>query len=133
MEEKKRKSKKKAEAVIENDIFEIETIVSAMQEKKALNIVSLDMRKLGTSISDYFIICNANSTTSVVAISDHIEEMMLEKCGRKVIRLQGRENAFWIILDYSNITIHIFLTEYRNFYRLEDLWADAVITNHSEE
>ena len=54
-----------------------------------------------------------------------IEEMMLEKCGRKVLRSQGKENSFWIILDYGDIVVHIFQTQYREFYRLEALWADA--------
>ena len=50
---------------------------------------------------------------------------MMKECNRKVLRMQGRENSFWIILDYADIVVHIFQTEYRNFYRLEDLWADA--------
>lgn len=114
------------------DKFEIDTIAEAILEKKGEGVVSLDLRNIGTSISDHFVICNANSTTQVVAICDNIEEMMYKKCNRKVVRMQGRENAFWIILDYTNIVVHIFQTEYRNFYRLEDLWADAIITTYSE-
>ena len=58
---------------------------------------------------------------------------MMEHCRRKVIRSQGRENAIWIILDYGDIVVHVFQTEYRAFYRLEDLWADAVRTEFKEE
>ncbi len=105
---------------------EIDTIAEAMLEKKGQNVCSLDLRKIGTSITDHFVICNANSTTQVVAIADNIEEMMLTKCKRKVVRMQGKENGFWVILDYFNIVVHIFQTEYRNFYRLEDLWADSI-------
>ena len=69
-------------------------------------------------------ICNGDSTTNVNAIADNvIEKMRLE--GRKPLRTQGMENNFWIILDYGDIVAHIFLTEYREFYRLEELWADA--------
>jgi len=57
---------------------------------------------------------------------------MIKNCGRKVIRKQGKENAFWIILDYANIVVHVFQTEYRQFYRLEDLWADAKRTVYQE-
>lgn len=114
------------------DKIEIGTIVEAILDKKGENVVSLDLRSIGTSISDYFVICNATSAPQVIAICDNIEEMMHKKCNRKVVRMQGRENAFWIILDYTNIVVHIFQTEYRNFYRLEDLWADAIITNYSE-
>lgn len=104
---------------------EIDTIAGAMLEKKGREVCALDLRTVGTAISDYFVICHADSTTNVTAISDHIEECMLRECGRKVLRMQGRENAFWIILDYGDIVVHVFQTEYRHFYRLEDLWADA--------
>ncbi|NTU94950.1 MAG: ribosome silencing factor [Bacteroidales bacterium] len=96
-----------------------------MQDKKAQLVISLNLKKIGTAISDYFIVCNADSTPNVLAIADNVEEMMYKKCNRKVVRAQGKENAFWIILDYTNIVVHIFKTEYRQFYRLEDLWADA--------
>ncbi len=119
--------------IIDTDTFEIRTIVEAMQDKKAKNVVSMDLKSLGTSICDYFVICNADSTPNVLAIADNIEEEMIVKCNRKVVRMQGKENAFWIILDYSNIVVHIFQTEYREFYRLEDLWADSVITKYEEE
>ena len=104
---------------------ELKVIADAMLEKKGQNVVSLDLKPIGTAISDYFIVCNADSTTNVVAIADNIEERMIEKCKRKVTRMQGRENAFWVILDYGDIVAHVFQTPYRAFYRLEDLWADA--------
>ena len=103
----------------------MKVIADAMIEKKGQNVVSLDLRNIGTAISDYFIVCNADSTTNVSAIADNIEDRMAEKCGRRVLRSQGKENAFWIILDYGDIVVHIFQTPMRNFYRLEDLWSDA--------
>lgn len=105
---------------------EIDTIAEAMLDKKAQNVCSLDLRKIGTAITDHFVICNADSSTQVSAIADNVEDMMRQKCKRKVYRMQGKENGFWIILDYLNVVVHIFQTEYRNFYRLEDLWADAI-------
>ena len=107
------------------DNKELKVIADAMLEKKAQDVVSLDLRSIGTAISDHFIVCNADSTPAVAAIADNIEERMIEKCGRKVIRTQGKENAFWVIMDYGDIVVHIFQTPYRAFYRLEDLWADA--------
>ena len=107
------------------DNKEIKVIADAMLEKKGQEVVSLDLRSIGTAISDYFIVCNADSTPAVVAIADNIEERMLEKCKRKVVRTQGKENAFWVIMDYGDVLVHIFQTAYRSFYRLEDLWADA--------
>ena len=104
---------------------ELKVIADAMLEKKAQDVVSLDLRSIGTAISDHFIVCNADSTPAVVAIADNVEDRMIEKCRRKVIRTQGKENAFWVILDYGDIVVHVFQTPYRAFYRLEDLWADA--------
>lgn len=110
----------------------LQVIADAMLEKKGQDVVSLDLRPIGTAISDYFIVCNADSTPAVVAIADNIEERVLEKCRRKVIRTQGKENAFWVIMDYGDIVVHIFQTPYRAFYRLEDLWADADRTQYED-
>ena len=114
------------------DNKELKIIADAMLEKKAQDVVSLDLRSIGTAISDHFIVCNADSSPQVVAIADNIEERMLEKCRRKVVRSQGKENAFWVILDYTDIVVHIFQTPYRSFYRLEELWADAERTAYED-
>ena len=110
----------------------LKVIADAMLEKKAQEVVSLDLRQIGTAISDYFMVCNADSAPAVVAIADNIEDRMIEKCRRKVIRTQGKENAFWVILDYGDIVVHVFQTPYRSFYRLEDLWADADRTEYTD-
>lgn len=112
---------------------ETDIIAEAMLEKKGKGVCALDLKKIGTAITDWFVICNADSTTQVNAIADNVEEKMIEKCGRKVVRMQGKENGFWVILDYMNIIVHIFQTEYRNFYRLEDLWADAARKDYNDE
>ena len=111
---------------------ELKVIADAMLEKKGQDVVSLDLRSIGTAISDHFIVCNADSTPAVVAIADNIEERMIEKCRRKVTRSQGKENAFWVILDYGDIVVHVFQTPYRAFYRLEELWADAERTAYED-
>lgn len=105
---------------------EIKVIAEAMLEKKGENVVALDLRPIGTAISDFFVVCNAASTTQVCAIADFVEEEMMAKMKIKPLRKQGKENGIWVILDYGgDAVVHIFQTEYRNFYRLEDLWADA--------
>ncbi|MCQ2184322.1 MAG: ribosome silencing factor [Bacteroidales bacterium] len=111
----------------------VKVIAEAMLEKKGKDVVSLDLRPIGTAIADWFVVCNADSTTNVNAIADNIEEKMIEKCSRKVVRSQGREHCLWIILDYTDIAAHIFQTEYRNFYRLENLWADADKKEYKDE
>ena len=111
----------------------LKVITDAMLEKKGQQVVSLDLSSIGTAISDYFVVCNADSTTAVAAIADNIIVRMEEKCGRKVLRMQGLENDFWIILDYGDIVVHVFLPQYREFYRLEDLWADAERVEYTDE
>ena len=103
---------------------DLRVMADAMLDKKAQNVVGVDLRTIGTAITDHFMICNADSTTNVNAIADNVIDKMRE-LGRKPLRTQGMVNDFWIILDYGDIVAHIFLTEYRQFYRLEELWADA--------
>jgi len=104
---------------------DLRVIADAILDKKGQNVISLDLRPVGSAIADHFIICNADSTTNVSAIADNILKETREQLAMKPLRTQGLENNFWIILDYGYIVVHIFLTEYREFYRLEDLWADA--------
>ncbi|MDR1886842.1 MAG: ribosome silencing factor [Prevotellaceae bacterium] len=103
----------------------IDTIIFAMRDKKAENIVHLNFDKLGKSVCSAFIVTNADSTTQVRAIADNIEEEVLKKLDEKVWRRQGDENALWIILDYGSVVVHVFQTKCRKYYALEDLWADA--------
>lgn len=105
---------------------EIKVIADAMLEKKGEGVTALDLRSIGTTISDFFVVCNADSTTQVRAIADNVEEQMTIRMKRKPVRKQGTENGIWVILDYGgSAVVHIFQTQYREFYRLEDLWADA--------
>ena len=104
---------------------DLRVIADAILDKKGQDVVSIDLRPVGSAIADYFVVCNATSTTAVSAIADNIIKEVREQLGWKPLRTQGMQNNFWIILDYGHVVIHIFLTEYREFYRLEDLWADA--------
>ena len=110
---------------------DLRVMADAMLDKKAQNVIDIDLRPLGTAITDHFMICNADSTTNVNAIADNVIDKMREE-GRKPLRTQGLENNFWIILDYGDIVAHIFLTEYRQFYRLEELWAAAPHKEYKE-
>ena len=104
---------------------DLRVIADAIQDKKGQNVISLDLRPVGSSIADYFMVCNCDSTTNVAAVADNIMKKAREELGMKPLRTQGFENNFWIIIDFGNIVVHVFLTPYREFYRLEDLWADA--------
>ena len=107
-----------------------EIAVHGIQEKKGNDIVRLDLRELNSSVSDYFIICSANSTTQVKAIADSVEEEIYKNTSTNPWRKEGQETAEWIILDYFDVVIHIFKTEKREFYGIEDLWGDAQATSY---
>ena len=111
----------------------IETIVSAIEDKKGKNIVSLDLSGFDGAICSQFVVCNADSTTLVVATAAAIEEKVLEELGEKVWRIEGQQNALWIAMDYVDVVVHIFQTELRSFYRLEELWADAPMQHYEYE
>lgn len=107
-----------------------EIAVYGIQEKKGNDIVRLDLRNLNSAASDYFIICNADSSTQVKAIADSVEDEIYKKTQSNPWRKEGQDNAEWIILDYFDIVVHIFKTEKRNFYGIEDLWGDALTTSY---
>ncbi|MES2829128.1 MAG: ribosome silencing factor [Bacteroidota bacterium] len=107
-----------------------EIAVHGIQEKKGNDIVRLDLRELNSSVSDYFIICSANSSTQVKAIADSVEEEIYKNTQTDPWRKEGQESADWIILDYFDIVVHIFKTEKREFYGIEDLWGDAHTTSY---
>ena len=100
-----------------------QVIARAASDKKAIDIVTIDMRKI-PSISDYFVISSGTSTTQVRAIADHIEKSVKEAGGR-VWHSEGAREALWVILDCGDVLAHIFYEDTRKFYELERLWGDA--------
>lgn len=102
-----------------------DVVVHGMQERKALDIVKLDLQRVPNSITDYFIICHGTSRSQVEAIADSVEGEVKKAVGMNPWHKEGHENAEWILLDYFDVVVHIFLEESRNFYKLEKLWADA--------
>ena len=106
----------------------VETIIEGLQEKKAEEIVKIDLRNIDGSVCKYFIICNGTSSTHVAALADSVEDYVREQINEKMWRKEGLQNAQWALLDYVDVVVHIFQKEYRDFYRLENLWADAPIS-----
>ena len=107
-----------------------EAIVFGIQEKKGNDIVRLDLRNIHSSVADYFIVCNADSSTQVKAIADSVEEEVFKALKENPIRKEGFQNAEWIILDYGDAVVHIFKTEKREYYGIEDLWGDAEMKHY---
>ena len=108
------------------------TIINAIQEKKGESIVSLDLRKIPEAVADFFIICEASNTTQLKAIADFIEVDVKEKCGEPPYKHEGKQAQQWILIDYVNVVVHIMLPEPRKFYRLEEMWSDASVTEHND-
>lgn len=106
-------------------------IIEGAHEKKAKNVVSIDFTNLENHICKYFVICEGDSNTHVNAITGAIEEYTRKKTGVKVWKREGLENGEWIILDYSEIVVHVFQKHIREFYKIEELWADCKIEEHT--
>ena len=104
-----------------------ELAIFGIQEKKGNDIVRLDLRNIFSSVSDYFVICHADSTTQVKAIANSVEEEIFKATQQDPWRKEGLEYGEWILLDYVDVVVHIFRTDKREFYGVEDLWGDAEI------
>ena len=105
-------------------------IVAGMQDKKAKQIVSLDLSEIPNAVTRFFVICHAPSKTQVDAIYDNIIEFVRKQCGVKPFNREGYENSEWILIDYVDVVVHVFLEDIRSFYHLEDLWADAKLEKY---
>ncbi len=102
-------------------------IIEAILDKKGSKIAEIDLSSLETAPSQKLIICQGRSTAQVGAIADSVRDCLLENKGIKPINYEGYRNSQWIIIDYGEVMVHIFLHEFREFYALESLWSDAEI------
>ncbi|MFO7978068.1 MAG: ribosome silencing factor [Bacteroidales bacterium] len=110
----------------------VDAIVQGIQERKGLEIVSLNLGKINSTICDYFVICHGTSNTHVQAIGESIEEEVKKRTGTNAQRREGFGNAEWVLLDFLDVVVHVFQEPVRNFYNLESLWADAPLTRYEE-
>ena len=101
----------------------VRMIVQAADAVKAEEIIALDVREL-TIITDYFVICTGKSSIQIRAISDRIEDK-LRNSGERKLRVEGRQEATWVLMDYGDVVVHVMAAEQRDFYRLEELWGEA--------
>jgi len=108
----------------------LETAIEIIKEKKAENIVSLKFDSSQSSICDYFLICTAQNTRQAQTIASALQKDMRSKIKLHSYAMEGFDLANWILIDYGDIIIHIFLPETREFYSLEKLWADTEIKNY---
>lgn len=118
---------KKKNSELSNKLADI--VVYGMQEKKAFEIVKMDMREVNSTLSDYFVVCSADSNVQVNAIAKSVEDEVYKALGQDPWHKEGQGNGEWILLDFVDVVVHIFKTETRDRYRIEDLWGDAKVEN----
>ncbi len=103
----------------------VNNIVAACQEKKAKNIVIVNMTELPGTICQYFVICEGNTPRQVSAISEEIVDYLKKKKKERPLLIDGLRESRWVGIDYGTVIVHVFVPELREFYNIEHLWADA--------
>ena len=116
--------------VLNESAYISELAIHGMHEKKGNDLVRLDLRSVNSSVADYFVICHADSATQVKAIANSVEDEIYKAMSQDPWRKEGLEHGEWILLDYVDVVIHIFRTDKREFYGVEDLWGDAEIKSY---
>lgn len=105
----------------------LQSIIEGIQEKKGKNITTFHLKGMPGAICDYFVICEGNTPTQVSAVAESIEDVVKKNTRENPIRVQGKQRAEWIGIDYGNIMVHVFVPELRQYYNLDNLWEDASI------
>ena len=106
----------------------VDAAVEGIQEVKGKDINILDLRGIHNRVCDYYIICQADSSTQVNAIANSVEAMVKKRVGERPYHTEGFQNSEWILVDYVTVVVHVFQSHIREFYNLEALWADAEVT-----
>ncbi len=123
---------KKSDSKLTKNSRIYKTIIKAIQDKKGENIISLDLRKIPEAVADFFVVCEATSTTQIRAIADNVEQEVKQVIGESPYRHEGKQALQWVLIDYVNIVVHVMQPETRKFYKLEEMWSDAVHTDHKD-
>jgi len=107
-----------------------ELILDSIEDIKGKNIVKLDLRQLEDAPADFFFICEGDSNVQVKAIADNVYGRLKREAALLPLSFEGKQSAAWVCLDYFDVVIHVFYKEQRDFYQLEALWSDAVVTKY---
>lgn len=111
----------------------VDAAIKGIQEKKGRAIKVVDMEGMEGVICSAFVVCEGGSPSQVSAIVDSVEETMRKDLGEKPVKVVGLENAIWVAMDFTDVMIHVFLPDARDFYSLESLWDDAKITEIADD
>jgi len=120
----------KAKPVVKKSAIQllVDAAVEGILEVKGKNISILDLKKIHNRVCDYYIICQADSSTQVNAIAGSVEVMVKKRVSERPYHTEGFQNSEWILVDYVTVVVHVFQSHIREFYNLEALWADADVT-----
>jgi len=110
----------------------VQAIVAGMREKKATSLTLMDLRELANPLSNWFVICSGSSDRQTQAIADSVIDEVRKACKEKPLHTEGMREGEWILLDYFDVIVHVFLPPVRKFYDLEGLWADAETLEFAE-
>ena len=105
----------------------VKAIIDSIKQHKGKEVVCLDLRKIETAVCDFFIICHGTSNTHIASIAENVRKEISKQMKEKPWHTEGEANKEWVLMDYFNVVVHIFNKEKRDFYKLENLWADANI------
>jgi len=105
-----------------------DAIVKGMQEKKAIDILVMDLRKVKNAVADFFVICTGGSDKQLDAIADSVDKEVFKTVKENPWHVEGKNNKEWMLLDYFDVVAHIFKKDKREFFALEKLWGDAEMT-----
>ncbi len=107
-------------------------IIDSIQDIKGKNIVKIDLRKLDDAPTDFFIVCEGDSTVQVHSIAQNIKKRLKAEAGQQPVHMEGATGSRWVCVDYFNVVVHVFYHETRAFYQLEDLWSDGAVTEYAD-
>ena len=110
----------------------VKAVIAAIKEHKGKEVVSLDLRGIETAVCNYFVVCHGTSNTHISSLAENVRKDVSKKMKEKPWHVEGESNKEWVLLDYFDVVVHIFNKEKRDFYKLENLWADANI-QHIEQ
>jgi ribosome-associated protein len=106
----------------------VQAVIGALEDKKGQKICVLDMRHLSERMADFFVIAQAESSIQLRALADSVYEKVREQVGLKPWGTEGQTHGRWILVDYAELVLHLFIPELRDYYNLEKLWNDARIS-----
>lgn len=107
----------------------VNKIVETLEDNKGHQIVKIDLRKIENCFCRFFVVCHGTSNTHVGTLADAVEEDVRESLNEKPFHTEGAGLAQWVVVDYGDVIVHVFQKEQRDYYQLEDFWADAEITS----